>query len=363
MGNAPVCKETCCAESQNEVNYAAPQYGAPQSFLSRNEDVSMHGCQDTDQYHDMSAQPKSVEMNGGSFKPQQATSGSAQRTAAEWAQHQDEFAHLPKLPDGWIRVKSNSSKGVGGQPRIYYHSLLTGESTFTEPTAPALLVSDRDQAPLPPGWIQTTSRTTGRTYYWNAATETSQFNRPIVASLDLLATPRQSSDAPSTPRQATPSTPRQSADTNGQPPGGGAATAAEWAARQEEFAHLPALPEGWIRVRSRSSGDIYFCSLTTGEVTFTQPTQPSTQASADKVDGLPPGWVTMTSRSTGKTYYWNAALQKSQFEKPTESSAQQPIYGNSEGLPAGWVEMVSRSTGRTFYWNEKLGKSQYDKPT
>lgn len=342
MGNAAVCKETCCAETQNEANYNGPQYAAPQSFLRSSQDGSMHGS--TQQ-----APP--------------STQQAPKRSAAEWAQHQDEFTHLPKLPEGWIHVKSNSSKGDDGQQRIYYHCLLTGESTFTEPTTPALPASDGDQPPLPEGWIETKSRTTGRTYYWNSASETSQFNRPTVPLLNLLATPRNSSDAPSTPRQATPTTPRQSADAGGQSPGDGAATAAEWAEKQDEFAHLPALPEGWIRVRSRSSGEIYFCSLTTGEVTFTQPTQPSTQASANKVDGLPPGWVTMASRSTGKTYYWNASLQKSQFEKPTETSVPQPIYGNSEGLPPGWVEMVSRSTGRTFYWNEKLGKSQYDKPT
>merc|ERR1719498_1085673 len=37
---------------------------------------------------------------------------------------------------------------------------------------------------------------------------------------------------------------------------------------QEEFAHLPPLPDGWVRVRSRTTGAIYFYNTTTGETTF-----------------------------------------------------------------------------------------------
>ncbi|CAJ1402597.1 unnamed protein product [Effrenium voratum] len=79
-----------------------------------------------------------------------------------WAQRQDQFSELPKLPSGWIRVPSKSSGS------IYYVNLPTGESTFTSP------ISDE----LPPGWEVVTSRSTGKQYYWHAEHQISQFERP-----------------------------------------------------------------------------------------------------------------------------------------------------------------------------------------
>jgi len=141
----------------------------------------------------------------------------------------------------------------------------------------------------------------------------------------------------------------------------GARTASEWVSDQDQFAHLPALPTGWIRVKSRSSGGIYFCYTATGETTFTEPTGSPGQASQD----LPPGWEEILSRSTGQVYYWNAALQRSQFEKPTAADASPPqrlTTEESEELPAGWVAMVSRSTGETYYFNTETQESQFARP-
>jgi len=81
-------------------------------------------------------------------------------------------------------------------------------------------------------------------------------------------------------------------------------TALEWASEQEQFSHLPTLPQGWIRVKSASTGRVYYFNMVTGKTTFTEPTD------------LPTGWVQIKSRSTGQPYYWNAQLKKSQFERP-----------------------------------------------
>jgi YHS domain-containing protein len=141
----------------------------------------------------------------------------------------------------------------------------------------------------------------------------------------------------------------------------GGRSAVDWAADQEQFKHLKPLPEGWIRVTSRSTGAIYYCCQETGETTFVEPT--AAQA-VTKNNDLPAGWVEMTSKSTGKVYYWHAATQKSQFEKPTAQAAVAPVQGNdNEGLPPGWVSMVSRSTGKTYYHHATLQKSQFDRPT
>lgn len=83
-----------------------------------------------------------------------------------------------------------------------------------------------------------------------------------------------------------------------------AMTVLDWAVDQAQFADLPQLREGWIRIKSKTTGRLYYLNTISGKTTFTAP-----------VD-LPPGWVQMTSRSTGKTYFWNEELQKSQFVHP-----------------------------------------------
>jgi YHS domain-containing protein len=127
---------------------------------------------------------------------------------------------------------------------------------------------------------------------------------------------------------------------------------------------LPPLPEGWIRVKSRNNGSVYYCCKDTGETTFVEPT--SAQA-VNRDSDMPPGWIEMTSRSTGRKYYWNTITQKSQFEKPVltapNSGRTEPRFGSdNDGLPDGWVSMVSRTTGKTYYFNSKSQKSQYDRP-
>lgn len=144
-------------------------------------------------------------------------------------------------------------------------------------------------------------------------------------------------------------------------------TVQEWAADQEQFAHLPLLPEGWMRVRSKTTGAIYYYFKETGETTFSEPIGPPS-----KNNGLPSGWVEMMSRTTGKVYYWNASLQKSQFQHPSETdtdelpefSVPQPQEGSDElPLPPGWTEMVSRTTGRVYYFHSEMQHSQFERPT
>lgn len=78
-----------------------------------------------------------------------------------------------------------------------------------------------------------------------------------------------------------------------------------WALNQAQFAHLPQLPQFWIRIRSKSDPNmIYYVNTVTGETTFVQP------------DDLPPGWIKQTSRSTGRVYYFHAATNQNTFDRP-----------------------------------------------
>lgn len=84
-------------------------------------------------------------------------------------------------------------------------------------------------------------------------------------------------------------------------------TVRQWEEEQaSEFAHLPTPPTGWLRVKSRKSGEVYFFNKKTQEATFDFPQAP-----------LPPGWTKQISKSTGKTYYYHTEKKTSTFERPT----------------------------------------------
>jgi len=88
-----------------------------------------------------------------------------------------------------------------------------------------------------------------------------------------------------------------------------------WADNQAQFADLPPLPNNWIRIKSKSSGTIYYANLIDGTTALNMPGA-GVKPGGDSAS-LPPGWMQLTSRSTGQVYYWNAAQGKSQFERPT----------------------------------------------
>lgn len=80
-------------------------------------------------------------------------------------------------------------------------------------------------------------------------------------------------------------------------------TVADWRQAQDEFKDETKLPEGWIRVKSKT-GSVYFWNVQKKQSTFDFP--------------LPDGWTKEISKSTGKPYYFNAKKRKSSFEIPKE---------------------------------------------
>lgn len=114
----------------------------------------------------------------------------------------------------------------------------------------------------------------------------------VAATAVEAATP-----APVSPMR--PAAPATSADA------GGNLTIQQWAELQwQHFSNLPALPLGWIRIRS-GSGRIYFANTHTGVTQLDEPLD------------LPPGWTKQVSRSSGRTYYFNAATGQNTFDVPS----------------------------------------------
>eukprot|EP00913_Durusdinium_trenchii_P000096 g85.t1 len=100
------------------------------------------------------------------------------KTVRQWeALQSSEFAHLPRLPAPWLRVRSRSDGG------IYFYNKETRKASFVEPRAPAphAPLAPPRPAPepvatttpvptpaatsnnsLPPGWTQHTSKSNGK---------------------------------------------------------------------------------------------------------------------------------------------------------------------------------------------------------
>lgn len=76
----------------------------------------------------------------------------------EWVSKQEQFKDLPKLPTGWIRVRSSKNG------EVYYWDTRRNRPTF--------------EFPLPEGWTKQTSSSTGKVYYFNAKKRKSTFEIP-----------------------------------------------------------------------------------------------------------------------------------------------------------------------------------------
>jgi len=102
------------------------------------------------------------EAGGGASEAEAASkdgAASGKKTIAQWKEDQEQFKDLPKLPEGWIRIKSSSH---GGEIYFWDTKNNRGSSEF----------------PLPEGWTKQKSKTTGKEYYFNAKKRKSQFDPP-----------------------------------------------------------------------------------------------------------------------------------------------------------------------------------------
>lgn len=243
-------------------------------------------------------------------------------------------------------------------------------------------VSPRFQTPYPQPYVSPRTQTPYPLPYVSPRNQTS--NPPYVSPRNLTPNPQDNRSPryePLHPQDVNQQSPGQQfqqppvfaqsppRENTNQSNGKGGKSASEWAASQEQFAHLPPLPPGWVRAIARGSGKIYYCYTATGETTFKEPTgPPQPKQGADAA--LPPGWQEKVSKSNGgRKYYWHSGLKKSQFNFPTAAdSVPTPIAtGNAEpgsdsSLPEGWVQLASKTTGRVYFFNSVTRESTYKRP-
>jgi hypothetical protein len=148
-------------------------------------------------------------------------------------------------------------------------------------TKPASAAGDgagkADAAPtLPPGWVEKTSRSTGRAYFWSSATGETTFVRPMghavtagtaettTTAAVTAAAKTVSSAAVATAGGNDKTTRAVKADALG---GSGEAKPVTSA----HAATLPPLRAGWLEKKSRSTGAAYYVESASGATTFERP--------------------------------------------------------------------------------------------
>ena len=139
----------------------------------------------------------------------------------------------------------------------------------------------------------------------------------------------------------------------------------------------PLLPPGWVEQKSRS-GTTFYANSITGVKTKTLPaleeggvSNPLHASAADAAPpvepALPSGWSKHVSRSSGKAFYTHADGRK-QSSPPEMGGTAQPLSTINEGgsrsgppplpavddvgedaLPPGWTKHTSRTTGKSFF--------------
>jgi hypothetical protein len=106
------------------------------------------------------------------------------------------------------------------------------------------------------------------------------------------------------------------------------------------------LPPGWTTQKSRSTGRVYYCNLSTGQSTFDR-NDPMIPKVAAKAPAPAPAPVPAAARPSAVV-----TPQK----KPATSAA-----SADDPLPPGWTTQKSRSTGRVYYCNLSTGQSTFDR--
>jgi hypothetical protein len=232
------------------------------------------------------------------------------------------------LPAGW---EQRVSKSTGD---TYYVNAVTQESSYERPQFPV----------LPPGWTHNTSRTSGDVYYVDPQ-GASSYDAPAGAG------------KPFKPKQPKKGGLLACCAAKPQDVGGAARQAAGSPAHVQPVAEYgDVVPKGEagaidlaVNLRKELDGQSGPKPASMPDPkTEPEPVPGSPPPAA--VGGLPAGWEQRVSRSTGDTYYVNAVTQESMFERP-----QFPV------LPPGWTHNTSRTSGDVYYVDPQ-GASSYDAP-
>lgn len=307
------------------------------------------------------------------------------------------------LPDGWIEVDDETGH--------YYYDTITQATVAERPTAPAGSTPDHftkaqpevsmeekgndpvttnepkdsmslpvDTGVLPAGWEAVTDAT-GRVYFWHAASQTTQWERPSEESPaddndDELASDAVLPEPVVAEIELEPGWQALEDDQGRTYFFHAASQTTQWE-RPSQLGHETPLPDA-ATVESWPADDEATTTAGADEVTATETLV---------VDQLEDGWEAVED-SEGRTYYFHPDSGATQWEKPikeatvssepaeTELTATAAAQvgsgeeckgedelgpGDEEELEAGWKSVVD-ADGRTYYYRADSGMTEWERP-
>eukprot|EP00943_MAST-04B_sp_MAST-4B-sp1_P002502 g2502.t1 len=238
-------------------------------------------------------------------------------------------------------------------------------------------VFDDDDDDLPPGWVSIKDKESGDYYYYNAAANVTQWDKPVVKP-----PPRKIQPPPRTAK--TPKGFRQGA----------------FQKSYKDLKKKSVLPPGWEECND--DGDIYFYNSETGESQWDMPKLVQAPARNEqskrgfrsrgnefsksfrdlkKTQQLAPGWEAIVEAESGDTYYFNKDTGETTWDEPKPIQAPPRTAKTPKGfrkgndfsksfhdlkksatLPGDWEAIVEAESGDTYYFNKDTGETTWDEP-
>lgn len=132
-----------------------------------------------------------------------------------------------------------------------------------------------------------------------------------------------------------------------------------WERPQPAAAAAGALPEGWVEHLDPGSGRNFYYNAASGETSWERP---QAAPAAATPGALPEGWAEHLDPGSGRSFYFHAPTQQTSWERPAAPATASALPAAASALPAGWTEHSDPGSGRVFYSKAATGETSWERP-
>ena len=252
------------------------------------------------------AQPDTEEIpikNNGFTDPSSETGDSAFAEKDDTALSVASVGQQQALPDGWVEAQDPSSG------KSYFYNASTGLTSWERPSLPTSDQSTSGTMPevtvpqvdiLPDGWEEMVDPSSGRTYYYHSQTNETSWERPLPPSAESAVeeSREQSKEQTITSDEPLVESGENMPETSSEAPMADLSSPEDVVAKDHQTA-----PEELTENQPMDEAD-------------TKPEDVAPESVAESTTELPPGWVEATDPSSGKVYFYNASTSETRWERP-----------------------------------------------